>query len=234
VVSMEKDIKKGAFQYLVRSLIAPALMGTIFFLAAGTISFVNGWILYGLYFAIAIISNLILLRKNPELMYYRTKLNKDGIKEWDKILMPLAIITGFHLQSLVMGLDIRFGWTSIDIENLPLGITLYVLSFIIGSWAMLVNKYFEPNVRIQKDRDHQVISDGPYKLVRHPGYVGFIIGSFGSVLIIGSSAGLFIAVISSLLIILRTKFEDDTLQKELPGYKNYSLKVRSRLIPGIW
>ena len=208
-------------------------MGLIFFVAAGTTRFLNGWILYGLFFAISMISNLILFRKNPELMYYRTKLNIGGIKRWDKILMPLAIITGFHLQALVMGLDIRFEWTSIDIENLPIGITLYVLSFLIGFWAMLVNRHFEPNVRIQKDRGHQVISDGPYKLVRHPGYIGFIFGSFGGVLIIGSSAGLVITVISSILIILRTKLEDDTLQKELPGYLGLyiegEIKINSRL-----
>lgn len=231
---MEKEIKKGAYQYLIRSCIAPVFMAFIFFLSAGTLHFRNGWILYGLFFVISVVSNLILFRKNPELMSNRINLNKEGIKKWDKILMPVAIITGFHLQAVVMGLDIRFSWTPIDIENLPAGITLYLVSFVIGSWAMIVNRHFEPNVRIQKERDHQVITDGPYKYIRHPGYTGFMLGSLGSALIIGSLAGLINTLVSTFLIILRTKLEDETLQKELTGYIQYVQKVKFRLIPGIW
>jgi len=231
---MKKEIKKGAIQYFIRSVIAPILLGAIFFTAAGTISYINGWILYGLFFVMAMITNVILFQLNPELMYYRSRLNKEGIKGWDKVLMPVAIVTGFHLHALVMGLDIRFGWSRINIENLPLGIILYLLSFLFVLWSMVANRHFEPNVRLQKDRNHRVISDGPYRYVRHPGYIGFILGSFGSVLIIGSVVGLMSAVISSLLIIIRTKLEDETLQNELSGYSDYVRKVRSRLIPGIW
>ena len=231
---MKKVIRNGVFQYFIRSVIAPVLLGAIFFLAAGTITYVNGWILYGLFFVMSMVTNVILFIYNPELMYYRTRLNKEGIKEWDKVLMPVAVITGLHLHALIMGLDIRYGWSNFNIENLPLGIILYLLSFLFVSWSMVVNRYFEPNVRLQSERNHQVISDGPYRYVRHPGYTGFILGSFGSVLIIGSSVGLISAVISSLLIIIRTKLEDNTLQNELSGYSDYALKVRSKLFPGIW
>lgn len=231
---MKKEIRKGATHYLIRSFIAPVLMGLIFFLSAGSWSVTNGWVLYWMFLALSVLSNFYLFLKNPELLANRVKLSKDGIKSWDQILMPIAIVSGFHMQALIMGLDVKYGWSIMSEVYFYIGLVLYPISFLMGAWAMHVNKHFEPNVRIQKDRDHKVISSGPYQFVRHPGYTGFIIGSVCSAFIIGSIAGLICALISSVLIILRTKLEDDTLQKELKGYREYTLKVSARLVPGIW
>ena len=103
------------------------------------------------------------------------------------------------------------------------------------TWAESVNKFFEPTVRIQTDRGHKVIDTGPYAIVRHPGYV------VGLPALPGHAPwrwaplwALIPAVLLCLLLVLRTIWEDQTLQAELPGYKEYAQRVRYRLVPGVW
>jgi protein-S-isoprenylcysteine O-methyltransferase Ste14 len=99
---------------------------------------------------------------------------------------------------------------------------------------MYINKFFSSVVRIQKDRGHKVIQDGPYKYVRHPGYVGIFFLAPAVPLILGSIWGLIPSGLFIIAIIIRTYLEDKTLHKELEGYKEYAKKVKYRLIPGIW
>jgi protein-S-isoprenylcysteine O-methyltransferase Ste14 len=96
-----------------------------------------------------------------------------------------------------------------------------------------VNKFFEPTVRIQTDRGHKVIDGGPYALVRHPGYAGGSLLFVGIALCLGSLWALIPAGLASALLVLRPLWEDQTLQAELPGYKEYAQRVRYRLIPGV-
>jgi protein-S-isoprenylcysteine O-methyltransferase Ste14 len=99
---------------------------------------------------------------------------------------------------------------------------------------MWVNNWFSSTVRIQMDRDQHVVQDGPYRYVRHPGYVGGILMAVSASLILGSLWALIPASIVVLLLVIRTYLEDTTLQKELPGYADYTKKVRYRLVPGLW
>jgi len=99
---------------------------------------------------------------------------------------------------------------------------------------MVVNPHFEPTVRIQKDRDHKVITSGPYKVVRHPGYLAGILFTLSIPLIIGSVFTLIPSGIYCLLMIIRTSLEDKTLHKELDEYSEYAKRVRYRLFPEIW
>ena len=102
------------------------------------------------------------------------------------------------------------------------------------TWAESVNKFFEPTVRIQTDRGHKVIDTGPYALVRHPGYVAACLLFMGMPLALGSLWALIPAVLSCLLLVVRTILEDRTLREELSGYEEYTQRVRYRLIPGVW
>ena len=97
-----------------------------------------------------------------------------------------------------------------------------------------MNKFFEVTVRLQTDRGQTVIQTGPYAIMRHPGYSSGLLIFVGTALALGSLWALIPAVVSWLFLVLRTKWEDDTLQAELPGYKEYTQKVRYRLLPGIW
>jgi protein-S-isoprenylcysteine O-methyltransferase Ste14 len=99
---------------------------------------------------------------------------------------------------------------------------------------MVVNPYFEPTVRIQKDRGHKAISSGPYKIVRHPGYLAGILFTLSMPLIVGSAFTFVPVGIYAVLFIVRTALEDKTLREELDGYAEYARRVKYKLFPGIW
>lgn len=229
----EKLINRGALKYMARAIIAPVFMGLLYFLAAGSTDNTRAWIYFILFFVLSFGTNSVLYVKNKELLYHRSKLKPDAVG-WDKWLMPLALLTSFHLQSIIMGLETRANTPQIEAIPIFIGVCIYVFSFVITALAMLVNQHFEANVRIQKDRDHNVVSTGPYSVVRHPGYLAFILATFAIPLIIGSTYGFINAFIGSILILFRTYKEDNTLKEELNGYENYAAATRYRILPGVW
>jgi protein-S-isoprenylcysteine O-methyltransferase Ste14 len=101
-------------------------------------------------------------------------------------------------------------------------------------WAMMVNRHAETTVRIQTDRDHKVVSSGPYRIIRHPMYIGAILMFPGVALILGSILALAMAGVIAILLVGRTALEDHTLRQELLGYKEFTTLTRYRLIPGLW
>jgi protein-S-isoprenylcysteine O-methyltransferase Ste14 len=113
-------------------------------------------------------------------------------------------------------------------------LTFFVLGQGLFSWAMASNKYFSTCVRIQIDRGHTVATSGPYRYIRHPGYVGYTVSFLGMSLALGSLWAIIPAGLIACLLVVRTALEDRTLQDELPGYKDYAQRVRYRLLPGIW
>ena len=102
------------------------------------------------------------------------------------------------------------------------------------TWAMMTNSFFSALVRIQRDRGHAVVSRGPYRFVRHPGYVGYITFTLATPVALGTLWGLIPAVLVSLGMVIRTALEDRTLREELPGYEDFASQVRFRLVPGVW
>ena len=139
------------------------------------------------------------------------------------------------LMYVFSGLDHRFNWTG-DV-NTNINITGLILIFsgsMIFTWSMVSNKFFSTMVRLQTDRQHTVVTKGPYKYVRHPGYVGYIIFTLATPIALGTFWGLVFSGITGILLIVRTALEDATLKKELPGYVEYTENVKYRLIPLLW
>ena len=136
---------------------------------------------------------------------------------------------------ILSGLDYRFNW-SIDVHVAIhiLGIVIVISGSLLFTWAMVSNRFFSTMVRIQDERDHKVAAEGPYKIVRHPGYIGFILMVLATPLVLGSFYALSMSVISSILFVIRTALEDKTLHEELKGYKEYAKCVTYRLVPIIW
>src|SRR3954453_10940580 len=99
---------------------------------------------------------------------------------------------------------------------------------------MALNPYAETTVRIQSDRGHTVISSGPYRLVRHPMYVGSSLMYPGTALMLASKWALLLSAVMAVLLLVRTALEDRTLRRELAGYEQYAVTTRYRLIPGVW
>jgi protein-S-isoprenylcysteine O-methyltransferase Ste14 len=159
---------------------------------------------------------------------------RKGTKKWDKIWLFTFMILFIYGMPFIAGYDIGRLGNQIGGLSLYFGILLFLLSLSLVTWAMSVNKFFEASVRIQDDRGHHVITDGPYQYVRHPGYSAMIFWTVGFPLAVGSLLALYVGFALLLALALRTYLEDRTLQKELNGYVEYTQKVRYRLIPFIW
>ncbi len=220
---------------IVFAFLSAGIQGLIFFLAAGRTDLFRGWVFIGLELCAAAAISTLLFFVNPEVLDARGKLRREGVKPWDKTLVRLYMLFGVRLMLLAAGLDAgRFGWTHVPEALLPAGIVLYLAAQTLSSWALAVNPFFEPYVRIQSDRRQGVVAAGPYRLVRHPGYLGGILYPFAAALIIGSWAALLPASVGIGVLVYRTRREDETLSAELEGYPEYRARVRSRLIPGLW
>ena len=115
-----------------------------------------------------------------------------------------------------------------------LGYALLGTGIALSTWALAVNPFFEPGVRVQRERGQQVISKGPYGTVRHPGYASALMIFAGLALSFASWWALIPAACASLILIVRTKWEDDLLRTELEGYSEYAKRTRYRLFPGLW
>jgi len=215
-------------------VISIVLVLAILLVSAGTIKWINAWVMAGLYLVLTVIYSVVMIRKNPELLNERGKFMKVGTKTFDKFFYafwrPLSVAA-----LIIAGFDrVRYGWSHMSFALNILGLTLLVLGVALPLWAMAVNTHFEATVRIQADRGHQVCMTGPYKSVRHPGYVGAILTTLGMPLILDSWWAFIPSVPIVFLFIFRTAMEDRTLTKELSGYKEYTEVTRYRLIPLIW
>ena len=207
----------------------------IFFFSAGHVNGPRPWIFFGASFLHYSISTAVQYRFNPELLVQRLRRKREGSRLWDEILMRVSNLMVLIVVPAVVGLDVgRFHWFGLEVYFAVVGFVPFIISTILINWAMIVNPFFEPTVRIQKDRDHEVITSGPYKIVRHPGYLAGILFTFSIPLIIGSFFTFIPAGIYVLLMMIRTLLEDRTLHKELDGYSEYARQVRYRLFPWIW
>ena len=145
-------------------------------------------------------------------------------------------LTAIILATLVVaGLDARFGWSPAlpDVARAA-ALACYTLGFSLSLWAIAVNRFFSSVVRVQTDRGHEVVRDGPYRLVRHPGYLGMFVAVVSESFVLGSLWSLLPLAAFALVIVSRTAIEDRMLRRELTGYEEYARAVTYRLAPGIW
>ena len=230
-----QKFRVAAIKSLILAYIMLFLQMIIFFVSAGSISLLRPWIYFGNCCIHYLISTIVQYKLSPELLVHRLKLKRKGSKLWDEILMRVSNLTALIAIPTIAGLDIgRFHWSSLTIHYIIIGFVLNIISTFLLNWAMITNPHFEPTVRIQKDRNHKVITSGPYKIVRHPGYLSGVLFIFSIPFFLGSLFTFIPAGIYFFLMITRTWLEDITLQKELPGYLEYTKKTKHRLFPFVW
>jgi protein-S-isoprenylcysteine O-methyltransferase Ste14 len=206
----------------------------VFFVSAGQIADPRPWLFFGTAFVHYSVSTAVQYKLNPQLLVQRLKRKREGSKLWDEILMRVSNLLVLIAIPAVAGLDGRFHWSNLDAYFAVVGLVFLGGSTVLLNWAMMVNPHFEPTVRIQKERDHKVITSGPYHIVRHPGYLAGILFTISIPLMIGSVFAFIPVGVYVLLMIIRAWLEDKTLQGELEGYSEYTSQVRYRLFPGIW
>jgi protein-S-isoprenylcysteine O-methyltransferase Ste14 len=208
------------------------VMAVLLFATAGTLSWPLGWWFILAFVLCVLVAMAIIWRANPELFTARSRV-QPGTKSWDYIFLIL-VVAGFILMPLVAGLDFRFGWSAVPGWVVVLGYVLFVLSFAGQTWPQAVNRHFEPGVRIQQDRGQTVIDTGPYAIVRHPGYISGALLALSIPLMLASWWALVPALVATLALAIRTPLEERTLRAELPGYTEYTQRVRYRWVPGVW
>jgi protein-S-isoprenylcysteine O-methyltransferase Ste14 len=228
----DKLSDKTRTQIVLRAVFAPIIMIGLLFLVAGRWDYWQAWVYSTLNMIILALMGTLFTRNSA---LVEERLNpKDGMKGWDKFYF--AVTTPMYIIALVVaGLDARFGWTT----DMPLpvywaSVVIYVLGQGMFIWARYTNNYFSSVVRIQTDRGQTVCKDGPYRHVRHPGYVGGFLFTITIGLMLGSGWASIPQVVAALMLIWRTAREDKTLQSELLGYQEFAQETKYRLMPGVW
>jgi protein-S-isoprenylcysteine O-methyltransferase Ste14 len=221
---------KNGVKVIVQAVVYPLIILALVMAVAGRLSYWQGWV-YAASNVLSLAANLLVLRNRPDLVAERLSPG-EGIKWWDKVYF--AVTTPLYLAAIaIAALDIgRFSWE----PALPLwayvpACIVYAVGQGIHLWAKGTNRWFATVVRIQKDRGQVVCEAGPYRYVRHPGYVGGILFSVATPLMLGSLLAVIPQAIAAGLLVVRTYLEDRTLQRELPGYSAYAGRVRYRLLP---
>lgn len=228
------EVKRGATRWIIRETLGNLILIALLFGLAGRWDWPMGWAFCGIYIIWSAASAYFILPKNPEMLAERAR-PQSGAPKWDMVILGIYGLLTLVLY-VVAGLDFRNGWS----QSFPVAaqITGLVAAFvgyaIILVWSMVTNAFFVATVRIQSDRNHSVVSSGPYQYVRHPGYLGTILFHLATPFVLNSAWALIPAGLCVLLLIIRTKLEDDTLKKELAGYQDYAARVRYRLLPGLW
>ena len=218
---------------LPRMGIAIGVFAAALFIPAGRVDWPFAWVLLAMQSAISAIT---FWSADPELIRERMGAfkGKEGTKKWDVVLVALMAVAGPIATMVVAGFDVRFGWSEPMLALQAAAALVMVPAILLVHWAMKTNRFFSAVIRIQKDRGHTVVTGGPYRFVRHPGYVGSIVYCLAMPVMLGSTWALIPGVAVVGIIVLRTALEDRTLRRELPGYAEYASRVRYRLLPGVW
>lgn len=195
----------------------------------------EAWVSAFIFIVGFIASRALAVRRHPDILKERSEFLKHGdTKAWDKVLAPLVAF-GSAFILVVAGFDARFAWS----PPFPLAAKLVALAiilggYVLGTYALMENRFFSGTVRIQTERGHHVVDSGPYRWMRHPGYAGTLFTYLALPVFLDSWWALVPAMLSIVVLITRTFLEDGTLRHELAGYETYATRVRYRLLPGVW
>jgi protein-S-isoprenylcysteine O-methyltransferase Ste14 len=216
------------------SLLSYVMIAGILFGVAGRWDLPWFWLTVATFAGSHLVSIAIVIRDDPDLARERMKPGA-GVPSWDKTVLRLIGILAF--ANLAVGsLDVGRWRLSDSVPQLlqACGLVGIAAGMAMITWCMVVNSFFAKVVRIQEDRGHHVIDSGPYQYIRHPGYFGWVVLWFSFNLALGSWLAVGGSFLANAVMVVRTSLEDGFLTKNLAGYDEYSQRVRSRLLPGIW
>ena len=215
-------------------IVVTVLLAVLLFASAGRMDLPMFWAYIVIHSGAQLAMALLVFRRNRDLLEERQNPGA-GAKVWDRILLwvyGLLVISLF----VVAGLDVgRLHWSdTVPLWSQIVALLGFALSFAFIIWAMVTNNFYSRVVRIQRDRGQYVVTEGPYRFVRHPSYIGSILSWICAALALGSWLALVPAALIAATLVGRTALEDRALHEELAGYAEYARHVRYRLLPGVW
>ena len=235
--SLKPKLEPSGVKRLVEILFNAVVMSALLFLSAGRLDWWPAWAYLASWILFLLGEFAWMFFVNPAWIAVLNMRGKtpavSNTKPWDRTIILLYIPLPF-LMVIIGGLDAgRYGWSSMPLFLQAFGFVLTFLSYILPAWAVFQNA---PSLttRVGIDKRMQICSTGPYAIVRHPMYAGILLGFIGIPLLLGSYLALIPGLLSIALFIARTIFEDRDLQAEVPAYREYAKKVRSKLVPGVW
>jgi protein-S-isoprenylcysteine O-methyltransferase Ste14 len=233
-IAMRPELTRAIRRRFRQVLITILIQGAILIGVSGRTDWVMAWVYVGCSIGLSALIGFTILKKDPELIAERGQV-KEGAKRWD---MVLALLVGLLLPLAILvvaALDKRLGWSpQFAVVVQVSGVVLLAGGIGLFFWAMASNRFFSGIVRIQVDRGHSVQTAGPYRYVRHPGYVGMTLIAASMPLMFSSYWAFVPAGLMVIGLFVRTALEDVTLLNELDGYRTYANQVRFRLLPGAW
>ncbi len=210
-------------------------MALLLFVPVGTIAWPEAWIFLAIIGAVGAAAGLWFARHDPELLRQRLSSPfQAGQPTWDKAI--LGLFFALYLASFViMGLDaVRWQTTRMSERAETVGAACILASYVIIWRVLAENSFAAPVVRIQEERGQRIVTTGPYAVVRHPMYGGAILFLLGTPLLLGSSYGFLFVPPLTILLAIRSVFEERVLAARFPEYPAYMEKVRYRFAPPIW
>jgi len=212
-----------------RLVVGLAFIAGLFFLCAGTTDYWQAWLYIGILLVLLVASFTWLIRNHPQTLERRMRTSeRQQTQRW-----VIAVAAVFSILVFILpGLDKRFSGSQVPLWLVLLGDAVFIAGYALYSRVIQVNAYASRVVEVAAGQ--KVISSGPYALVRHPMYLSMLAFFFGSALALASYWALIPAALMIPTLAVRLLDEEKTLLRDLPGYAEYTQKVRWHLIPGIW
>ena len=222
-------IKKLLVTALARCVFGVMLVFLLIFLPAGTLCFANGWLLMGVLLVPMLVAGFVMMARNPKLLEKRLKVDEKQKEQKTVIVISaLMFVCGF----VVAGLDFRFGWFPLPKAATITATVVFLLAYLLYAEVLRENTYLSRTVEVQENQ--KVIDTGLYSVVRHPMYASSVVLFLSMPLILGSVYAFVIFLVYPFVIAKRIKHEEELLEKELEGYKEYKTKVKYKLVPFVW
>ena len=223
---------KTGVQALISGIIALAVFGAALFWPAGTFDYWQAWVFLAIFAISSTISSVYLARTNPEVL--RRRMRGGPIAE-TRLIQKLAVtvlLSSFLALVVVSAFDHRFGWSHVPTWLIIAGEALVIAGLGAATLVVAQNHYAGASITVESGQT--VTSTGLYGLVRHPMYTGSLVMMVGIPLALGSFWGLLAAIPAFGSLVVRIIDEEKMLRHDLPGYDEYTEKVRSRLVPLVW
>ena len=232
---VESNLRKDvAHRLRIKSFAMTLLWVVMCFAGAGRLTWIRGWIGATVHLSASGVLNVIVSHLNPGLLGQREIWLRNDTRTFDRVVLMIYVGLGF-IEVFIAGVDAgRFHWLALPGWTIVPGVVLFIMGMAMVGWAMVTSPFAETTLRLQTDRGQTVVESGPYRLVRHPMYLGFLVLNPATGLMLGSGWAMIVSVSTTAMIVLRTAYEDRFLRDRLPGYAGFAKRTRFRLVPLVW